>query len=164
MRHEKCRNGYILDGFPRTLAQAISLDNCLGQNVDVALHLSLLKDEYLIRKLLGRRLCSRKGCFKTFNIAHVENSAEGVYMPAILPSNKSSTHCECGAPLLSRDDDTQDVISKRLEVFAKETKPLIKYYADKVASPLLEFTILRGLEDYPNLENAVLERLKHSKM
>ncbi len=157
---EKYRQGYILDGFPRTATQAKALENDLGQVVDLVVHLQLSKEEYLIQKLLGRRICSRNDCTKAYNIAHVENNQEGVFMPALLPQNGSESYCDCGASLISREDDTKKIISERLQVYNREIKPVIDFYDSKENDCLLNFMILRGLDDLPNLKNTIKNRLK----
>lgn len=157
---EECRRGFILDGFPRSEQQARALERDLKQKVDLAVLLELKQTDYIVAKLLGRRICSKKGCSKSFNVAHVENEAEGVYMPALLPKNLSTTHCDCGAELTKRQDDTKEVIQNRLNIYERETRPLINFYSAPERSVLERFTILRGLEDMPKLEKVIRTSLK----
>jgi len=147
----------ILDGFPRTVVQAKALETDLGQPVELVLKLALKRDQYLVDKLLGRRLCSRAGCDGSYNVAHVENPEEGVFMPALLPKNGSHDTCDCGSPLRMRADDTETVVRDRLAVYERETLPLRDFYRER--GVLEEFTILRGLDDMPQLETLVKRRL-----
>lgn len=107
--------GFILDGFPRTAAQAESLDEMLAgihQNLDVVLNLEVPEDE-IIRRMSGRRVC--QGCQATFHV---------VNMPPVVPGK-----CDfCGSPLITREDDTEEAIAQRLATYRDRTQPLIDYY------------------------------------
>lgn len=106
-----CQKGYILDGFPRTAAQAEALSSFAS--IDAALNLSLA-DELIVKRLSGRRVCLK--CGATYHI----NSLAG------------KTDCEaCGEPLVQRKDDTAETIQNRLNVYAQQTAPLIEYYQQK---------------------------------
>jgi adenylate kinase len=113
------RKGFILDGFPRNIAQAEALEKLLaelGRPLEAVVLLSLDLG-ILFKRLTGRRVC--EGCGRVFNIY--------TSPPGTLP------HCDqCGdkARLIQRDDDKEEVIGKRLEVFEAQTKPLIKHYQD----------------------------------
>ncbi len=110
-----CKNGYILDGFPRTLAQAQRFEEkILDSSSLVVLNLNI-SDEKIIERISGRISC--KGCTKTYHKK---------YDP---PKEKSCSHC--GSELFQRDDDSAEVVAKRLEVYREETKPLIQYYGEK---------------------------------
>ena len=110
-----CTNGYLLDGFPRTIAQATALDAKLAERnetVDKVLYFSA-PDDVLIRRLSGRRSCPE--CQAGFHIEAMPPKTEGV--------------CdECGAQLIQRDDDQPETIKNRLEVYAAQTAALIDYY------------------------------------
>lgn len=123
--------------------------------MDLVVSLELQRHEYLVRKLLGRRVCS---CGRGFNVAHVECKEEGVYMPALLPKDGQGTLCDCGKRLTSRPDDTEKVIRHRLRVYEEETLPLIEYYRKQ--NVLRDFKILRGLEEVPKLEKLITESLQ----
>jgi adenylate kinase len=111
------QNGFILDGFPRNIAQAEALERLLaelGRPLDAVVLLSLDLG-VLFKRLTGRRIC--EGCGRVFNV---------YTSPPRAPS-----HCDdCGGRLIQRDDDKEEVIRKRLEVFEAQTKPLIKHYED----------------------------------
>lgn len=110
-----CLRGYILDGFPRTVAQALALDEMLksvGSRLDVVCEI-VVPDEDLLKRLAGRWLC--KKCGASY---HDEFRAP-----------KKSGQCNvCGGPLYQRADDTAETAKKRLEVYRKETLPLVDYY------------------------------------
>ena len=147
--------GFLLDGFPRTAAQAHALEHELCQRVDVAVELSLPRRSFLLAKLGGRRVCA--ACGRAFNVAHVEDAAEGVLMPALLPACGSRERCDCGGLLETRKDDTAAVVQTRLEVYDREAAPLLEWY--RARGRLLVFAIRRGLQDVPKLEAAILGRL-----
>jgi adenylate kinase len=109
----------IFDGFPRTIPQAESLDNLLShlnKNVDAVI-LFKIEDDEVVKRLAGRRVCPSCGA-----VYHM------VYNPP-----KIDEICDkCGARLIQRDDDKEEVIRKRLEVYHQQTKPLIEYYKNKI--------------------------------
>lgn len=110
-----CRAGFILDGFPRTTAQAKSLTSTLkdmGIALDAVINFQL-KDEILISRLSGRRVC--KACGNNFHI---------YYQPP-----KDEFRCnKCGGKIYQRDDDKEEVINRRLKVYIEQTSPVINYY------------------------------------
>lgn len=112
--------GYMLDGFPRTLPQAQSLDKVLsgqGKSVDHAILVDV-PDEELVARLSGRRTCKNSPCGAMFHVMFNPPKKDGV--------------CDvCGSELYQRDDDTEVVIRERLGVYNKQTAPLIDYYQDK---------------------------------
>jgi adenylate kinase len=107
------RGGYILDGFPRTVAQADALAEF--QKIDAVINFSI-SDELVIRRLSGRRVCRSCGA-----IYHIEN----------LPPKVEGTCDRCGGELYIRDDDKIDSIKNRLRVYKEQTEPLIAYYRDR---------------------------------
>jgi adenylate kinase len=110
--------GYLLDGFPRTLAQAESLDRVLevaGSRIDLVLSL-VVDEEELVRRLAGRRVCER--CAAVFHLSFRPPRSTGI--------------CDrCGGPLVQREDDREETIRRRLQVYKSETAPLIGYYLRK---------------------------------
>lgn len=114
---EDCNSGFVLDGFPRTIAQAKALDSTLeklGMSLDHALDIEV-EDEKIIVRMAGRRTC--KGCGKIYHVVTMPSKAEGV--------------CDdCGSELIIRADDNESTVRNRLEVYHKTTEPLIDYYKE----------------------------------
>lgn len=112
---EDCINGYVLDGFPRTIPQAESLTKALaerGEKVDYAINVDV-PDENIINRMSGRRACL--GCGATYHIIFNPPVKEGI--------------CDtCGQELVLRDDDKPETVKKRLDVYHQQTQPLIDYY------------------------------------
>jgi len=118
LAQDDCKKGYILDGFPRNTAQAEELDRVLSEmnsSLDVALSIDVSMDD-LMKRLTGRRTC--RNCQQMYNIYFSPPKQEGV--------------CDkCGGELYQRDDDKEETIRNRLEVYQKSTAPLIDYYKNK---------------------------------
>ncbi|MCR5284183.1 MAG: adenylate kinase [Treponema sp.] len=113
LAQDDCKNGYILDGFPRTIPQAEMLEKLVS---DVKVVNFEIKDEIVIRRLSTRRVC--KACGANFNVLTLPPKVEGV--------------CDkCGGELYQRDDDKQESILHRMDVYREQTEPLINFYKDK---------------------------------
>lgn len=117
LSEDDTKNGVILDGFPRTVAQAEKLDDILKEKkskIDIVVNLESNEDE-LITRIINRRVCTNSSCKAIYNIVLHPSKVEGV--------------CDkCGSPLEQRLDDTLDRAKNRLEVYKKETAPVANYY------------------------------------
>ena len=118
-----CANGFILDGVPRTIAQAEAMDKA-GIDIDAVIAIEISEDE-ILRRMSGRRVC--EACGSSFNMQAIPPRVEGI--------------CDnCGGKLIQRKDDTPETVHKRLEVYHKETKPLVGYYAERGLLKIVETT------------------------
>ena len=115
---DDCQNGYVLYGFPRTIPQAEVLDKALSEindKIDFAINVDV-PDENIIRRMGGRRACL--SCGATYHVEHVPPQKEGI--------------CDaCGKELVLRDDDKPETVGNRLDVYHKQTQPLIDFYSAK---------------------------------
>lgn len=137
LAEEDCKNGYILDGVPRTIAQAEALEKS-GIKFDAVVALDV-PDEVIMERMSGRRVCEK--CGSSYHVVNLPPKQEGV--------------CDqCGGKLVQRKDDTPETVKSRLEVYRKETKPLEDFYAER--------GLLKIVENHPTVEantEAVLRAL-----
>ncbi|HIT89598.1 MAG TPA: adenylate kinase [Candidatus Merdenecus merdavium] len=136
-----CLNGYVLDGFPRTIPQAECLDQALslkGEKIDYAINIEV-PDEDIVNRMSGRRACP--SCGATYHIVHIPTKVEGV-------CNR------CGSKLVLRDDDKPETVKRRLDVYHKQTKPLIDYYENKKV-----LMVVDGTQDMERVFNTIVKIL-----
>ena len=138
IQQDDCKKGYILDGFPRTIPQAESLDKALqaiGEKMGYAIDVEV-PDENIVKRMGGRRACV--GCGATYHLVYAPTKKEGI--------------CDvCGGELILRDDDKPETVQKRLGVYHEQTQPLIDYYKNQ--------GILREVDGSVDMEDVFKEIL-----
>ncbi|MFC1780508.1 adenylate kinase [Patescibacteria group bacterium] len=139
LEKEDCKNGVILDGFPRNLPQAKAMDKFLQLDYVIQLTIS---DKEAINRLSGRRTCSNKTCSAIYNIYTA-------------PKPKQENICDqCSSSLYQRKDATEEAVKERLEIYHKETKPLVEYY--KAEGILIE---INGEQPIENVQAEIQRNL-----
>lgn len=119
LSRKDCKRGFILDGYPRTIAQAKALDRFTKIDAVVLL---LVPERIIVERLSSRRIC--RNCGEVYNIRFLKPKRDGI--------------CDrCGGPLYQRIDDTQEVIRERVTVYERQTQPLIDHYKGRI--PFVEF-------------------------
>jgi adenylate kinase len=118
VEEDKCKDGFLLDGFPRNLEQAERLDAAMGK-LDRKLNAALLidvPDDEVVRRITGRRVCTKEG-----HVYHVESNP---------PKHEGVCDID-GSKLIQRDDDSEDVVQERLKVYHDQTEPIVGYYEER---------------------------------
>lgn len=141
-----CENGVVLDGFPRTEAQAVALEKFMKENnrkIDAAVELDV-SDEDLTKRIVNRVVCSNKGCGESFNTVFMPPKVEG--------------KCDkCGSELYRRADDNEESVKNRLEVYHNQSKEILEFYRDRellftvkpdIYSPTVLQDSVKTVEDY----------------
>ena len=118
IQQDDCKNGFVLDGFPRTIPQAEALDAALGkinEKMDYAIDVDV-PDENIVNRMSGRRACLN--CGATYHLISIPQKVEGI--------------CDrCGSEIVLREDDKPETVQKRLKVYHEQTQPLIDYYKNQ---------------------------------
>ena len=148
LSEDDCKDGAILDGFPRTVEQAEKLDEILAEKskkVDLVINLTTPRDE-IITRILNRRVCSNQECKTVYNIVLNPPKVEGI--------------CDkCGSKLLQRKDDNVETVESRIDTYLKNTSPLVEYYTkqNKISTQLVSKTVNKlGA----NVAKDILEQIK----
>ena len=128
IQQDDCKNGFVLDGFPRTIPQAEALDAALGkinEKMDYAIDVDV-PDENIVNRMSGRRACLN--CGATYHLISIPPKVEGI--------------CDrCGSEIVLREDDKPETVQKRLKVYHEQTQPLIDYYTKSGALKEVDGTI-----------------------
>lgn len=138
---DDCKNGFVLDGFPRTIPQAQALDAALAkinEKMDYAIDVDV-PDENIVNRMSGRRACLN--CGATYHIVSIPTKVEGI--------------CDrCGNKVVLRDDDQPETVKKRLDVYHEQTQPLIEYYKEQNILKTVD-----GTQPMENVFGAIVEIL-----
>ena len=135
LAEDDCKNGYILDGVPRTIAQAVAMEKA-GINFDAVVSIEVA-DQVIMERMSGRRVC--ESCGASYHLVAVPPKVAGV--------------CDsCGGKLVQRKDDAPETVKDRLEVYHKETEPLKDFYAQR--------GLLKSVENQPSVEATTAAILK----
>ena len=142
IQKQDCADGFMFDGFPRTIPQAEALE-VQGIEIDRVIEIAV-PDEEILSRLSGRRIHEASG-----RIYHITNN----------PPEKDGVDDITGEPLIQRDDDREDTIRERLSVYREQTEPLVEYYKTKSASSDLEYHTIDGLGETEQIRDLVFQIL-----
>jgi len=138
-----CANGFLFDGFPRTIPQAEALDEA-GVTIDRVVEI-VVPDEEIVRRMSGRRVHAASG---------------RVYHVTFNPPRVVGKDDETGEPLMQRDDDREDTVRDRLAVYHRQTHPLVEFYSARAAGSSVRFARVDGLGEVKQIEDRILRALQ----
>jgi adenylate kinase len=139
---DDCGNGFLLDGFPRTIAQAEGLE-AMGAKIDHVVEIAV-EDEEIVRRMSGRRVHLASG---------------RTYHTIFNPPKREGLDDETGEPLIQRDDDQEETVRKRLSVYHEQTKPLSDHYQEKARRGEASFSVVEGVGEIQAITANVLAAL-----
>ncbi len=140
---DDCKNGFLFDGFPRTLAQAEGLEE-MGITIDHVIEI-VVDDEEIVKRMSGRRVHPASG--RTYHVA---------FNPPKVDGQDDIT----GEPLIQRDDDKEETVRKRLRVYHEQTKPLVSYYRQKAEQGAVRFSSIDGVGSVETIRDKIFSLLQ----